>query len=199
MLRIFLSEDDSVILIGFRIMLLNMGHKIVGEASDGEAAIQGIRETKPELVIMDINMPKLDGITVLERLSAEGISVPCIMVTGYRDEKLVERAMAAGVLGYMQKPIDEYELHTAIGLAMKHYGYVEELKTEARESKREAEEAKKALADRKVVERAKGILMDSLGIKESDAMKAIQKKSRESNKKLVDAAREIITASSLLS
>lgn len=190
-LRIFLAEDDPIILMGFKKMVEKLGHEVVGEAMDGLEAVQEIRRIRPELIIMDINMPKLDGICVMEQLKAEEIDIPSIIVTGYRDQELVDRATRAGVLGYMQKPIDEYELRTAIGLAMRHDEDIKKLQKDVNRSKH-------ALEERKLVERAKGILMDQFGLKEVEAMRALQKKSRDMNKKLSEVAREIIHAAQVL-
>ena len=191
LLNIFLAEDDPVILIGFKMMIQNMGHSVVGEAMDGESALLSIPKLDPDLMIMDINMPKLDGISVLEKLNADNVKIPCIFVTGYRDPKLVKNATEAGVLGYLQKPIDEYDLKTAIGLAMKHFADMEVLR-------KDAQDANKALEDRKIIDRAKGMLMESFGLKESDALKALQKKSRDTNRKLVEVARDMLPAGQLI-
>lgn len=184
-LNVFLAEDDPFILMGFRMMLEKMDHHVVGEASDGETAVRLVQEKKPDLIVMDINMPKLDGISAMEQLNSAGVRYPCIIVTGYRNEQLVSRAQKAGVMGYMQKPIDEFELRTAIGLAMKHF---EELHT----LEQDLNKAKAALEDRKIIEKAKGLMMESFGLSEAEAMRALQKKSRNQNKKLAEVAREIM-------
>lgn len=183
-LRIFIAEDEPIVLMGFRAMVSECGHTVVGTAADGQAAIDGVLETKPDVVIMDINMPVVDGITAVEKIN-ETLPVPAIVVTGYRSENYVERASSAEVYGYLQKPVDEYELRSALKIAARQF-------RKKQQAEEERQEAVRKLEERKVIERAKGVLMDKLGLSEQQAMKALQKKSADSNKKLYDAAREIL-------
>ena len=192
MLKIFVAEDDPVILMGFKVMVKRMGHQVIADACDGQTAVEEIVRKLPDLIIMDVNMPVMDGISALEAVRERtGKIIPSIIVTGYRDTEMIERATKAGAFAYLKKPIDEYEFQGAISIAVGRG-------TEAQQLQEELKKSEKALQDRKVIERAKGILMDQFGLKEADAMKALQKKSRDNNKTLPEVAKQIIAASSLL-
>lgn len=189
-MRVFVAEDDPIILSGFSLMVQSMGYEIVGQAVDGERALHDIIELQPDLVLMDINLPKLDGISVLE--SVHSISnIPCIIITGYRNEKQIERASSAGAYAYLHKPVDEYELQAAIKIVLnrsKDYNTLDE----------ERRHALQSLEERKLVERAKAILMRQMNLPEPDAFRALQKKSRDNNLKLADMSKRIIDAYELL-
>lgn len=187
-MRIFIVEDELLVQAGYRAMLSGSDYKIVGVATDGKEAIDEIikRSGEIDLVIVDINIPNVDGIEVIKRIN-QCVKLPCIIVTGYCDDALIKRANEAGVFGYLQKPIDRYDLISTISVAAERFGEFEKLKTET-------DVAKKALEERKLIERAKGILMDKFELKEKDAMRFLQKKSRDKNKKLVDVAKDIIQA-----
>lgn len=183
-LRIFIAEDEPLNLIGFRDMVEECGHEVIGMASDGESAIKSILQLKPDLILMDINMPGADGITVIETIN-QTAAIPAVVITGYRSEKYVERAVHAGVYGYLQKPLDEYEVRSAIRIAYTQF-------QKAQEAKREKEKAENRLKERKVIERAKECMMDNFGLTGEQAMKAMQKKSADSNRKLYLVAEEIL-------
>lgn len=192
MLRIFIAEDDPVILMGFKVMIKRMGYQVIADACDGQIAVSEIIRTEPDLIVMDVNMPVMDGISALEEVRAKiGKIIPSIIVTGYRDPEMIERATKAGVFAYLKKPIDEVEFLGAISIAIGRG-------TEAQQLKEELQKSEKALQNRKLIERAKGILMDQFGLKEAEAMKALQKKSRDSNKTLSEVAKQMIAASNLL-
>lgn len=183
-LRIFIAEDDPIEMAGFCAILRDFGYQVAGQANTGRNAVAGVRQTQPDLILMDINMPETDGLTALEEINRERI-IPCIIITGYKDPTLTERASQAGVFGYLQKPIDEYEIRSAIEIALRRFNEYEQLRAQL-------EASKQALADRKVLDRAKGILMDTMGMTEQQAMNFLQKKSRDTNKKLADVARQVI-------
>ena len=188
--RIFVAEDDSIILMGLKMILKHLGHTVIGEAVDGETAIERIFELKPQLLLLDINMPKKDGLQVLEEVHSRA-TVPAIIITAYPDDELIARARSLGAYGYLIKPVIEEQLKSAIEMTMGRHN-------DLRAAKKAAHQAEKALDDRKKVERAKGILIDSFGLKEADAMKALQKKSRDQNKKLAEVAEDIIRSSKAL-
>lgn len=191
-MRLFIAEDELLIQQGYRAMLGGKDYEVVGTATDGLEAVEKISRMYEEidLVIVDINIPSIDGIEVIERVQ-KFKKLPCIIVTGYCDEMLIKRANKAGVYGYLQKPIDRYDLISAISVAMERF-------LEFNRLKNESDAARKALEERKLVERAKGILMDKFEIKEKDAMKFLQKKSRDQNKKLVEVAKSVIQAEQFL-
>ncbi len=188
-MRIIVAEDDPIILTGFSSMLESIGYEIVGQAVDGESAARLIIELRPDLILMDINMPKMDGITVLEQVNKVQ-AIPCIIITGYRDEEQIKRAANAGVYGYLHKPVDEYALRAEIEMVtQRHSAYCT--------LEKEKNQALNLLESRKLIERAKGIIMEKAKLSEADAYRFLQKKSRDKNLKLVDLARDIINADEL--
>lgn len=188
--RIFVAEDDSIILASMEMVLKHLGHTIVGDACDGESAVNKIIELKPQLLLLDINMPKKNGLQILEEVHNRS-TVPAIFITAYPDDDLVSRASSLGAYGYLVKPVLEEQLKSTIEMAMARY-------RDICAAKKAAYKAEKALHERKKIERAKGILMDSFGLTEADAYKSLQKKSRDTNKKLADVAEDIINSSKVL-
>lgn len=184
-LRIFIAEDEPIVQAGFQAMAEEIGHEIVGTAFDGESAVADILKSKPDLVLMDINLPGIDGITAIEKVN-EKMEIPAVIITGYRSQNFVERAVEAGVYGYLQKPVDEYQLQSAIRVAYTRF-------QKTKEEKEGREKAERQLQQRKVIERAKGLLMEQFGLTEPQAMKALQKKSTDTNKKLYVVAKEILS------
>lgn len=183
-LRIFIAEDEPIVLTGFQMMLDEIGHEVVGTASDGASAVKGILKEKPDMMLMDINMPDMDGISAIEKVN-ESLEIPAVVITGYRSQNYVNRAVRAGVYGYLQKPVDAYQLESTIRVAYTQF-------QKALEAKEGRENAERLLKERKVIERAKGLLMDQFGLSEAQAMKALQKKSADTNKKIYVVANEIL-------
>ncbi|MHB9092454.1 MAG: ANTAR domain-containing response regulator, partial [Chloroflexota bacterium] len=159
---------------------------VVGEAGDGISAVNLARELKPDLVIMDIKMPDLDGIAAAKMLTEERIA-PVLLLTAFSQQELVEGAKEAGVVGYIVKPFRESELLPAIEVAMARF-------REFRTLERETTDLRDTLETRKLVERAKGILMDTQGLKEADAFRKIQKLSMNSRKSMRQIAEAILLA-----
>lgn len=188
-LRIVLAEDEFVIRMTLKLYIEELGHQIVGEAADGEDAVKLVLEQKPDLVILDINMPKVDGIDAIKKIN-EQLYIPSMIISAYHDEKLIERANKEGVLYYLLKPVDINELKIAINISMAKFDEIKGLQNEL-------EDTKQALEARKYIEKAKGILMERMNIKEPEAMKRLQKMSRDSNKKIIVVAKELIKADSL--
>lgn len=190
MLRVFIAEDEPIVLLGFKKMVVASGHTVVGTAIDGAAAVDQVLKLKPDVILMDINLPGMDGISAIEKIH-QTLNVPAIVITGFRDETIVERAGAAGVFGYLQKPVDEYEIRSVLQIAVeRHKDYTK--------VEKERDQAVTRLDERKLVERAKGILMEDFGLSEAEAMRALQKKSKDANKKMAAVAAEIIKKSELL-
>ena len=175
-LKILIAEDEYIVLLGLKETLLALGHLVIGEAFDGESLISQALSKSPDLLIVDVNLPVVDGIEAIKRINAYK-SLPAIVVTGYSSEDVMRKANEAGVFNYLIKPVDEKELKPAIEIAMGRFREFVQLKKELK-----AQEA--ALEARKLVERAKGILMERNNLKESEAMKLLQKMSRDKNKKL---------------
>jgi response regulator NasT len=169
-----------------REMLTNLGYLVVGEANDGRSAVNMARELRPDLVIMDIKMPDMDGIEAAQVLTAEKVA-PVLLLTAYSQQDLIERAKEAGVVGYLVKPFRESNLAPAVEITLSRF---QEFQT----VQKEAEDLKEALEARKVVDRAKGILMDSQGLTEQDAFRRIQKMSMNTRRPMKEIAEAIILA-----
>ena len=184
--RVIIADDESVIRMDLREMLTNLGYLVVGEVGDGRSAVNLARELKPDVVIMDIKMPDMDGIDAAKILTEERIA-PAILLTAYSQKDLVERAKEAGVVGYMVKPFREADLTPAIEVALARFKEFEAVH-------KEVDDLQLALETRKLVDRAKGILMDTQGLKEVDAFRKIQKMSMNTRKPMKEVAEAIILA-----
>jgi response regulator NasT len=182
-MRVLIAEDDPLIALGLMERLRSLGHEPIGPACDGEQAIEMARASLPDLYLFDIEMPNVDGLEAATRLAGDGLRRPVVVVTGVDDPSLVERSIASGVSAYLTKPVDSRELAAAIELA----------------AARHAEfQAQQALEDRKLVERAKGLLMTALNISEQDAFRRLQLTARERNLRLADVAGRIVEQQSVL-
>ncbi len=157
---------------------------VVGEARDGEEAVALARELEPDLAIMDVKMPKLDGIDAARRILEER-PIPIVMLTAYGQEELVSRAVEAGVFGYLVKPFRESDLLPAIKTARARHEELTALRDEA-------ESLAEALVARKAIERAKGLLMEKEGLSEQDAFARLRKASQVSGRPLKVVAEAIV-------
>jgi len=186
--RIVICDDESLIRRDLHEMLTNSGYLVVGEASDGQAAVVTARKLTPDLVIMDIRFEgeHFDGIDAARVLTEEGIA-PVLLLSAYSQRDLVERARSAGVVGYLVKPFTEADLPPAIETALARF---EEFET----VKKQADDLKDALETRKLVDRAKGLLMDLKGMTEAEAFRRIQKLSMNYRKPMREVAEAIILA-----
>ncbi|NPV09073.1 MAG: response regulator [Anaerolineae bacterium] len=184
--RVIIADDEAIIRMDLREMLTNLGYLVVGEVADGTSAVNLARELRPDIVIMDIKMPDLDGIDAARLLTQERIA-PVVLLTAYSQSELIERAKEAGVVGYIVKPIRESDLAPAIEVALARFG-------ELRALEREVGDLKDALETRKLVDRAKGILMDSQGLSEAQAFRRIQTMSMNTRKSMKQVAEAIVLA-----
>ncbi len=184
--RVVIADDESIIRMDLREMLESLGYEVVGEAVDGINAVNLARETKPDLVIMDIKMPNLDGIAAARILTEERLA-PVLLLTAFSQQELVEGAKEAGVVGYIVKPFRESELLPAIEVALARF-------REFRSLEKETADLKEVLETRKLVERAKGVLMDTQGLKEADAFRRIQRLSMNSRKSMREIAEAVLLA-----
>lgn len=185
-LRIVIADDEPIIRLDLRKTLENMGHQVVGEAGDGARAIEVAREMKPDIVILDIKMPELDGIDGAKVITTEGIA-PVLLLTAYSQKDLVDRAKDAGVFAYLVKPFKEADLLPAMEIAISRYEEFVELENEV-------SDLENKLDTRKAVDRAKGILMDQYGLKEQEAFRRIQVQSMNTRKSMREIADAIIIA-----
>jgi two-component system, response regulator PdtaR len=190
-MRVLIAEDDPVIALALAERVRTLGHEPIGPAGDGEEAVELAREEAPDVYLFDIELPSLDGLEAATRLAREGLRRPVVVVTGVDDPGLIDRSIASGVSAYLTKPVDTRELQAAIDLAAARHAELEALEAEV-------DRAQQALEDRKLVERAKGLLMSALGLSEQDAFRRLQLTARERNLRLVDVAARIVEQQSLL-
>jgi response regulator NasT len=181
--RVLIAEDEAIIRLDLKEMLEEEGFDVVGEASDGEAALRLARERKPDLVILDVKMPGMDGLTAAEHIISEGLGAVLIL-TAFSQKDLVRRAAEAGALGYLVKPFQKADLIPAIEVALARNEQVVALKGES-------ESLAEQLVTRKVVDRAKGKLIDS-GLSEGDAFRFLQKKAMDERRSMREVAEEVI-------
>jgi len=171
--------------------LRSLGHDPIGPACDGAEAIELAKANLPDLYLFDIEMPNIDGLEAAAQLADDGFRRPVVVVTGVDDPSLIERSIASGVSAYLTKPVDSRDLDAAIGLAAARHAEFQALEAEVGR-------AQQALEDRKVVERAKGLLMTALNLSEQDAFRRLQLTARERNLRLADVANRIVEQQSLL-
>lgn len=185
-LRIAVADDEPEMREYLQETLSLLGHQVVCAAATGRELLDHCRTAPPDLVITDIKMPDLDGIDAATELR-QIRPLPVILVSAYHDPELIERALADHVLAYLVKPVKQADLETAIALVLRRF-------KEFLALEQQGDDLRQALEDRKMVERAKGILMTRAGLAEPDAFRRLQKLSNEKNRKLADIARTIVEA-----
>lgn len=184
--RVIIADDESLVRTDLREALTELGYLVVGEVGDGQSAVNIARELDPDVVVMDIKMPGMDGIEAAQVLTQEKIA-PVVLLTAYSQKELIDRAKEAGVVGYLVKPFRETDLAPAIELAIARFA-------EFRTLEQEVDNLAEALETRKKVERAKGILMDQQGMTETEAFRKIQKMSMNTRRPMKEVAEAIILA-----
>jgi response regulator NasT len=185
-LRIAVADDEPDMRDYFRKILPRLGHQVVSAAETGRELLEQCRQTRPDLVITDIKMPDMDGIDAAVSIYQE-TPVPVILVSAYHDPELIARAEADHILGYLVKPIKQSDLEPTIALAMRRFEQFEALR-------KEAASLRQALEDRKVIERAKGLLMKKVGLDEQEAFRRLQKLAMDGNRKMVEVAQMVLAA-----
>ena len=183
-MRILIGEDETIIRLDLKEILERAGFEVCAEARDGEEAVELARVEEPDLAVLDVKMPRLDGIEAARRILAER-PIPIVMLTAYGQDELVARAVEAGVFGYLVKPFRETDLLPAIQAAKARHAELEALRAEA-------ESLADALATRKLVERAKGLLMKQEGLSEQDAFTRLQRASQVSGRPMKVVAEALI-------
>ena len=182
--RVLIAEDEAIIRLDLKEMLEEEGLTVVGEAADGEAALRLAAETSPDLVIMDIKMPGMDGLTAAERL-AETSDAAVLILTAFSQRDLVQRAADAGAMGYLVKPFQKSDLMPAIDVALARHAQVLALK-------KESTDLSDQLETRKLVDRAKGHLIDSQNMTEAAAFRLIQKRAMDERRSMREVAATIL-------
>jgi len=183
-LRIAVADDEADMRDFFERMLPLCGHEVVSVAETGKELVEHCQTLHPDLVITDIKMPDMDGIDASTQICRDR-PTPVILVSAYHDPQLVHRAEADHVMAYLVKPIGQADLGPAIAVAISRF-------QELQAVRKEAGDLKQALADRKVIEQAKGILMKVTGVDEKDAYKRLQQLAADKNQKVIDAAQSVL-------
>lgn len=185
-LRIAVADDEAEMRLFFRELLPHLGHHLVAEAATGKELVERCRDARPDLVITDILMPDGDGIQAVAQVNREA-SIPVILVTGHHDTDVFAQAEANYIMAYLAKPVKPVDLQAAVRLAMLRFGHFQALA-------REASDLRQALEDRKLIERAKGIVMKRSGTDEPEAFRRLQRLASEKNKRLVEIAQQVVLA-----
>jgi two-component system, response regulator PdtaR len=185
--RVLIAEDEALIRLDLAEMLVEEGYQVVGEAGDGETAVRLAEELKPDLVILDIKMPIMDGLAAAEKVAGARIA-PVVILTAFSQRDLVERARSAGAMAYLVKPFQQSDLVPAIEMALSRFAEITALEAEVAE-------LTDRLETRKAVERAKGALMSAYGMSEPQAFKWIQRTAMDHRMAMRDVADRIIAES----
>jgi two-component system, response regulator PdtaR len=183
-LKIIIADNESIIRMDLKEILEEAGHEVVGEAIDGYHAVELTRKYHPDLVIMDIKMPEMDGITAAKMISDEKLA-PVLLLTAFSQKEIVDRAKDSGVLAYLVKPVRESNLFPAMEIALSRFQEMKQLEDEL-------DNVKNSLEMRKILDRAKGILMDAYGLNESEAYRRIQQYSMTKRKTIKEVAESIV-------
>ena len=180
-----IAEDEALIRMDLAEMLAEEGYDVVAEAADGESAVQLAEEHRPDLVVLDVKMPKLDGIAAAQRIAAQRIA-PVVILTAFSQRDLVERARDAGAMAYLVKPFTKNDLVPAIEMAVSRFAEVQTLASEVADLTEQLE-------TRKLVDRAKGVLQQQLGLSEPDAFRWIQKTAMDLRLSMRQVAEGVLT------
>ncbi len=189
-LRIVVADDEPRMQSYFRKVLPALGHEVVGVASNGRDLVAQCGALNPDLVITDVKMPEMDGIDAAGEIYRTS-AIPVILISAHHEMDLIERAEADHAMAYLVKPVKQAHLEPAIAIAMRRFGEFQALR-------KDTEDLRQALADRKIIEQAKGILMSSTNMDEQAAFRRLQKLASEKNRKLIDIAHMILTAKEAL-
>jgi len=186
-LRVLVAEDEALIRLDLVELLTDEGYQVVAEAGDGEEALELARKLTPDLVVMDVKMPKMDGISAAAIIAEERIA-PVVMLTAFSQRELVERARDAGAMAYVVKPFDSSDVIPAIEIAVSRFA-------EIRAVEAEVADLEERFASRKAVDQAKGLLQEGLGLSEPEAFRWIQKTAMDLRKSMRDVAEAVIEQS----
>lgn len=182
--RIVIADDEALICMDLREMLEEAGHEVVGVGSDGVEALDLVKEKKPDLVILDVKMPRLDGLQAAKMIAHDNLA-PVVLLTAFGDEDMIEKAKKTMVFGYVMKPVEERTLFPAIQIAVSQYRQKRDMVDRVKDMERE-------LAARKIVDRAKGLLMDYYHITEQDAYRRMQQTSMKRGLPIAEVAQRVV-------
>ncbi len=188
--RVLIADDDQAHAISMAATLAELGHIAVGPVSDGEAAVELARKALPDLALLDIRMPRLDGIQAATILYQE-LAIPVVMLTGHADPEFMQAAGDGGVFGYLIKPASAEQINAALIVAWKRYQ--DRLAQDG-----EIRELQQKLEDRRIIERAKWILVKGRGIPEPEAMRVLQQQARKNRTKLAEVAKATLESAWML-
>ena len=188
--RILVAEDNDLVALTLEEQLKSLGYDVIAVAHTGAEAIDLASRLTPDMIIMDIRMPEIEGTEAAARINAQR-PTPILMLTAYTDRETIRRAEAAGALGYLVKPVNEAELSPAINIALARFRDLQGLR-------QQVNDLEENLEARKLIERAKGILMQRLGLSERDAYERLRQRARDKRAKMKDIAQAIIEAEELL-
>lgn len=188
--RILLADDEHLLAANLAQNLTSLGMQVIGPAANGQQAIELAKIHQPQLALLDIRMPVMDGLTAAQTLFCQ-MNVPVVILSAYSDAEYLDAGTRIGVFGYLLKPVTLDELRVALAVAWSRSQQHSQLR-------HEVQELKTSLENRKVIEKAKGLLMQKLGLSEDQAMKRLQKQARDSRRKLIDLAQAILQANELL-
>ncbi|RRD50068.1 ANTAR domain-containing response regulator [Arachnia propionica] len=183
--KVLVAEDEALIRLDLVELLTDEGFEVIGQAADGEEAVKLARELEPDLIIMDVKMPKLDGITAAETIAEERIA-PIVMLTAFSQRDLVERARDAGAMAYVVKPFDASDVVPAIEIAMGRFAEIKAIEEELANLEDRFE-------SRKIIDQAKGMLQEGLGLSEPEAFRWIQKTAMDLRKSMREVAEGVIS------
>ena len=182
--RVLVAEDEALIRFDLVELLEEQGYQVVGQAGDGAKALELARQLKPDLVVMDVKMPKMDGISAAKHIAAERIA-PVVMLTAFSQRDLVEKARQAGAMAYVVKPFDASDVVPAIEIAMGRFQEIKALDDEV-------SDLTERLNSRKIIDQAKGVLQEALGLTEPEAFRFIQKTAMDLRKSMREVAESVI-------
>lgn len=182
--RIVIADDEALICMDLREMLEEAGHEVVGVGSDVVEALDLVKEKKPDLVILDVKMPRLDGLQAAKMIAHDNLA-PVVLLTAFGDEDMIEKAKKSMVFGYVMKPVEERTLFPAIQIAVSQYRQKRDMVDRVKDMERE-------LAARKIVDRAKGLLMDYYHITEQDAYRRMQQTSMKRGLPIAEVAQRVV-------
>jgi AmiR/NasT family two-component response regulator len=190
-MKVVIAEDDSVVELGLRRMLDHLGHELVGSARNGKEAVQLVESQHPDIAVLDIVMPDMDGLEAAHRIMEKN-PVAILILTAFQEHDFVKQAAESGAFAYLLKPVSMKQLGAAIDLAMARF-------KEQKEFKEKAEQLQHELENRKLVDRARQILSKYLGISEGEALRRMQQESRRQRRKIAETAKAIIATREIIS